>query len=133
MIKAGLVAGLPAVKCLDGVVYLSGTLASLEAKKTAEDAAWSVPGVEQVVSKVQVATACPRTDEELLSDVQVALSRQLGSGSRRVHPVVRKGIVYLRGRVESEHQKVLTENAVAWTPCVAEVVNQLVVASGPPD
>lgn len=132
MAKAGLAALVPALSVTDGVVYLSGKVGSLEARSIAEDAAWSVPGVEQVVSDIAVTTPCPRTDEDLLLDVERALSRYLGAGSKTVHAAVRNGVVYLKGHVDSKYQRQLTENAVAWTPCVVDVVNKLAVTSRPP-
>lgn len=132
MISAGLVASIPAVKVTDGVVYITGDAGSLEAKTTAEDAASSIPGVEQVVSDITVTTPCPRKDEDLLGDVELTLGRYLGPGFKRVHADVRGGVVYLRGKVDSEYQSQLTENAVAWTPCVVDVVNELIVTSGRP-
>ncbi len=133
MIKSGLGARMPAVNVIDGVVYLAGSVGSPEARSIAEDAAWSAPGVEQVVSDIQSTTPRPKKDQEVLTDVELTLSRYLGSGSKMVHAEVRKGVVYLRGDVDSAYQSLLTENAVAWTPSVVDVVNELIVTSCRPN
>ena len=130
LLKAGMAGRSPEVKVVDGVVHISGTVASIEAQRTSEDAAWSVPGVEQVVNDTVVTALCPRSDQEMLHDVNLALS-YLGIGSKTVSAEVRNGTVYLRGRVESEFQKLAVERAVAWTPCVVEVVDELNVTPRP--
>lgn len=124
---------IPDVTVIDGVVYLSGTVGPIEAAKTAEDAAWSVPGVEQVVSNIAITALFPRTDQDILKDVETALSRYLGLGSKIVRAEVHSGIVYLTGQVESEYQKALSEDAAAWTPWVVDIVNELLVTSRPPN
>lgn len=130
--KAGLTARVRAVNVKDGVVYLSGRVGSAEAKGVVEDAASLVPGVEEVVNNIRVKAPCPRKDEEILSDVELALGRYLGPGSRRIRAEVREGVVYLRGDLDSEYQGLLTENAVAWIPRVVDVVNELLITYRPP-
>ncbi len=132
--KSGLSAPLPDIKVLDGVVYLSGTVGSLDARKSAEDAAWSVPGVEYVVNDVKTAVAppCSRRAGEMertLQDVQFAVERSLGAESANVEVTLMGDIVRLRGQVSSERQKFLTEDAVRWVPCVVDVVNELTAIS----
>lgn len=129
--RDGRIARPPEVEVLDGVIYLSGSAGSLEGRYAAEDAAWSVRGVRDVVNNVTMAAFCPRPDEELLRDAQLTLSRCLGLQSNKIEVEVRGGIVHLRGQANSEFQKFLAEDAVRWTPCIVEVANELSVSSTP--
>lgn len=130
--KAGIMPRLPEVKVVDGVVYLSGRVGALETKFAAEEAAWSVRGVEYVVNNIAV-EPCPRSDTEILRDIQQTMSHCLALECTEVQAEVRGGMVYLRGRVYSEYRKFLIEDAVRWTPCVIDVFNELMVASPPPN
>lgn len=124
------VVGLPLeVRVLDGVVYLSGTVGSMEARGAVEDAAWSVRGMEQVVNNTTVAGLRRRGDEDLLQAIQPTLGRCLGVKSGKVRVEVHNGVVYLRGQVDSEFQKFLVEDAVRWTPYIVDVINELSVSS----
>lgn len=69
--------------------------------------------------------------EDLLRDVQLALSRCLGLQSNKIEVEVRGGIVHLRGQANSEFEKFLAEDAVRWTPCMVDVANELSVSSAP--
>ncbi|MDP2727141.1 MAG: BON domain-containing protein [Dehalococcoidia bacterium] len=127
--NAGIMSHLLEVKVLDGVVHLFGAVCSPEACYTAEDAAWSVRGVQDVVCNITVATLCPRPDEALVGDAQLALSRCLGVEISRIQVEVRGGIAHLRGQVNSQFQKLMVEDAVRWIPGIMDVVNEVSFSS----
>lgn len=135
MAEAGLGPPLPGTRVVDGVVHLTGKVGSLAARKLAEDACRSVPGVEFVVNDTASTTApaCAREAGTLMveRDLQATLKRCLGIDSGRVMTDIKGGIVRLRGDVDSEHRKFLTEDAIRWMPCVVDVVNELTVIPRP--
>jgi len=100
LIKAGLSSPLPEMKVVDRVVCLLGTVGSTEARKIAEDAAWSVPAVEYVLNDTTavVTAPCPKQpgqEEKLRRDVQLAMERSLGIEARNVRAEMRGEVVYL--------------------------------------
>jgi osmotically-inducible protein OsmY len=136
LMEASLSVPVPNVRVVDGVVYLSGVVGSLEARKLAEDTAWSAPGVEYVVNDIATTVSAPCRKRrgnrpKALRDVHLAIDRALGAQAENVLVDVRGGIVHLRGHVGSDFQRYLTEDAVRWVPCVVDVVNDLTVISRP--
>ncbi len=134
LIKAGLSSPFLDVKVADGVVHLSGTVDSMEARKLVEDAAWSVPAAEYVLNDTtaMVTVPCPKQpgqEEKLRRDVQLALERSLGIEAKNVRAGIKGEVVYLRGHVATEREKFFTEYTVRWIPCIVNVVNELTVTS----
>jgi osmotically-inducible protein OsmY len=117
----------------DGVVYLEGDVSSIEERYAAEDAAWSVHGVRDVINNVSPSAAvCPRPDQELLRDIQLCLRRCLDLDPANIQVEVVDGIAYLRGQVSSAFEKFLAEDTVRWIPCIVDVVNDLIVTPKKP-
>lgn len=134
LVKAELPSPIPEVKVVDRVVCLTGELGSLEVRKIAEDAAWSVPAVEYVLNDTTVVVSAPCSEEpgreeKLLRDIQLAVRRSLGVAAKDVTVEIQGQTVHLRGRVATKRKKFFTEYNVRWIPCIVDVVNRLAVTS----
>lgn len=111
----------------NGVVTLSGTVRNHGQKQSAEDDAWAVPGVVDVVDALDVAPPTPRLDVEVLEEVRRALASDPDLNAARITVEVADGIVYLRGTVPTYHQiRIASDDA--WTvPGVRGIANELTV------
>lgn len=111
----------------NGVVTLSGTVPNHGQKQSAEDDAWAVPGVVDVVDALDVAPPTPRLDREILEEVRRALDSDPNLNAARITVEVADGIVYLRGTVPTYYQiRIASDDA--WNVLgVKGIVNELTV------
>lgn len=116
------------VTASNGVVYLSGTVESSEAKAHAEAAAWGIAGVVDVVNSILIAPRSTRTDAEIAKEVRSDIDTNLRLDGAALTVEVRGGTVFLRGAVKSIEQKWLADEIAWWTAGVRDVVNELTVA-----
>lgn len=134
----------------DGIVTLTGELATLAAKKLAVGLAATVPGVSSVKDRLRVKPAEAMEDGALCDLVFNALLqesafndftlRALINGSEKgfrgvprapsgnIELVVHGGVVTLRGEVESYAHKALAEVLAWWRRGTRDVANHLGVA-----
>jgi osmotically-inducible protein OsmY len=87
----------------NGVVTLTGRLASWAARAAAQDAAHCVAGVLDVANDIQVAIpgSRTRTDTELATAVRAALEWDVLVPHDKIHTTISDGVVTLEGTVAS--------------------------------
>lgn len=113
------------VRVDDGVVYLSGTVEDSTSRSAAEDDAWSVRGVTEVVNDIAVMPSPARLDDDIARDVRQELERNLRIKPKQIHVEVRDGVVHLRGSVSTVSQRWVAEDLARWIPGVVDVINEL--------
>ena len=113
----------------DRIVALSGTVGTFAESKAAQDAAFRVAGVRDVVNDIHVNVPghLRRTDVALAQAVRAALEWDVTVPSDRIHSTVSEGIVTLLGTVDNWHQVAAAERAVGNLAGVQDVVSELVV------
>ncbi|MDN8615203.1 BON domain-containing protein [Variovorax ginsengisoli] len=91
----------------DGVVTLTGHLASFAEKYAAERAAQRIGGVKALAVEIEVRPpfAHKRTDAEIASAVDSAIQWNSLVPKGKVHPIVEKGWITLSGEVEWDYQR----------------------------
>ncbi|WP_028228559.1 BON domain-containing protein [Paraburkholderia ferrariae] len=117
------------VEVKDGVVTLTGHLASLGEKLAAEQAAQRVGGVRALVVglRVDLPGNDVRTDEDIAHIARSVLRWTAGLSEDAVQVQVEKGHVVLKGAVEWPWQSQTAMRAVAQLRGVADVVSQIEV------
>jgi osmotically-inducible protein OsmY len=113
----------------DGVVTLTGRVASEAEKRAAQEAAHRAPGVLDVANdiRVRVPFALGRSDADLAEAVRDALDRALGPAAHQIRSTVDDGRVTLEGTIETPHQRDGAERAVRRLAFVLDVANNLVL------
>ena len=113
----------------DGIVTLTGRVASLAQKYAAARAAARVAGVKAVVNELEVGLlpADQRSDEEIARAVANALAWNTAIRPDRVKAQVSQGRVTLEGTVDWYYQKERAERAVRPVRGVKGVTNNIVV------
>jgi len=119
------------VNVVDGVVTLSGTVATLGEKRIAIEDAWRVKGVRAVRDDLVVHPLAMRTDGDIAADVVNALRFDHRVDERHIRVHVADAIVTLTGDVGSIAEKRAAEEDAWYTAGVADVINELVVAPLP--
>jgi VCBS repeat-containing protein len=113
----------------DGIVTLTGRVASYAEKMAAARAAARVTGVNAVANDLEVGLlpADQRSDEEIARTVVNALASNTAIPLDRVKAQVSHGWVTLEGTVEWYYQKDAAERAVRYLRGVKGVTNTIVV------
>ncbi|MFW5778110.1 MAG: BON domain-containing protein [Bacteroidota bacterium] len=96
------------VASYNGIVTLSGSVDNMLAKDRAVRIAEMVKGVRGVVDEIEIDTP-PKTDEDLESDVRVALINDPATNAFEVTVQANNGVVNLDGTLNSWQAKKLTE------------------------
>jgi osmotically-inducible protein OsmY len=121
------------VAARDGVVTLTGEVASYHEKLEAERAALRVEGVKGVASEIEI--HLPGTSHRSDADIARAAVDALGWNSsvppNRIQVVVKKGWLTLEGNVDWGYQRTAAEDAVRRLTGVVGVSNQVVVEARP--
>ncbi len=112
----------------DGIVAISGHVASYGEKSEAVGAAWQVPGVVDVVDNLQISPVVARTDATIEHEIRADLERNLTTDPRRIRVSVVGGVVKLSGVVDTLEQIWLADEIAWWTAGVRDVVNELTIA-----
>jgi osmotically-inducible protein OsmY len=117
------------VAATDGIVTLSGHVASYAEKYGAERAAKRVHGVKAVANEIDVKLpgSSQRTDEDIAISVVNALKANVQVPREHIVVTVGDGLITLDGEVEWQYQKVAAEQTVRYVPGVLSVSNLLVV------
>jgi osmotically-inducible protein OsmY len=126
-----LASGPISLRCREGVVQLSGTVDGASLRLQAEDIAWSVRGVRQVVSRLRVSYERGLKEREVGQHLEQHLRDCLGVAPWQISVEVERGVAHLRGRVPSQPLRQLAEDLVRWHPDICDVVNRL-IAEEPP-
>jgi len=115
-----------AVCCREGVIELTGTVDRPSLRLHAEDAAWSVRGVRQVLNRLEVSNASVPEEREVGQHLEQHLQHCLGVAPWQISVEVERGTAYLRGKVPSQPLRQLAEDLVRWHPHIRDVVNCLI-------
>ena len=113
----------------DGIVTLTGHVASYVQKYAVERAAKRVFGVRAVANELDVKLpgSRRRTDEDIAAAAVNALKSNLSIPSNRIKVIVSDGLVKLEGEVEWQFQKDAAARAVRYLPGVIGVTNLIIV------
>jgi osmotically-inducible protein OsmY len=113
----------------NGVVTLSGEVASYGQKYQAEKAALRVKGVRAVANDLTVETALPhrKSDAEIARSALIALGLSVSIPRDRIKVVVREGTVILEGEVEWDFQRRAAARAVRDLAGVTSIANTITV------
>jgi len=114
------------VRCSEGVIELTGTVDRPSLRLHAEDAAWSVGGVRQVLNRLQVSHASVPGEREVAQHLEQHLQYCLGVAPWQISVEVERRTAYLRGKVPSQPLRQLAEDLVRWHPHIRDVVNCLI-------
>ncbi len=111
----------------DGVVTLTGRVASEAERLAAQEAAHRPKGVLDVANdiRVRVPFALGRNDTDLAEAVRDALERVLGPAARHIQSTVDDARVTLEGMVEVPRHRDDAERAVRRLAFVLDVANNL--------
>ena len=117
----------------DGVVTLTGTVASSSHKSLAEDTIESLPGVKSVDNQLKVKGESPveHSDGWVSTKVKTTLLFHRNVSASATDVYVKDGIVSLRGEAPSQAQKDLTTEYAKDVEGVKEVKNEMTVAKTP--
>jgi osmotically-inducible protein OsmY len=112
----------------DGVVTLTGTVATYLEKDAAEDAAKRVYGVRGVANDIRVVPVSAPSDTEIARAAVSALERRLLIPSDKITVTVSSGWITLEGKVRWQFQKRWAESAVKKLKGVTGISNHIEVA-----
>jgi hyperosmotically inducible periplasmic protein len=117
----------------DGVVTLTGTVASTSHKSLAEDTVESLPGVKSVDNQLKIKGEGPaeHSDGWVSTKVKTTLLFHRNVSASSTDVFVKDGVVSLRGVATSEAQKELTTEYAKDVEGVREVKNEMTVAKSP--
>ena len=110
-----------------GVVTLKGSVTTYAKKLAAEEAAFRVAGVLNVVNELEVirSGALIRTDEDLARAVRDVLEWDALIPGRRIRSTVSAGWVTLEGCVDRWREREAAEHTVLRLQGVVGVINQI--------
>jgi len=116
----------------DGVVTLVGTVRSRAEETAVTLAVSSVPGVKDVVSDLAIGEVPPEeaaavVDDAVLKGMVSAAVADRGVEILDDETTVVSSVAYLRGRVNTEKEKALAEQAAAQVEGIRDVSNELEV------
>lgn len=120
-----------AVGAEDGLVTLTGCVASRGVKVAAERAAKRIPGVRIIANDLHVKGQCERSDTEIARDALHCL-RNNRAVPASVQAVVCDGFIILDGTVSSMHQRLAADCAVKYIQGVKGVNNDITLEPPPP-
>lgn len=112
------------VTAANGEINLEGNVSSLYQKKMAGRDAQDVVGVREVKNQIIVDSLAHESVEikkSLLASIQIDDELR----NQDIQVTEDKGVVFLKGSVETVYQKIHTEDVAAQIPGVKKVVNQL--------
>ncbi|VVE22320.1 transport-associated protein [Pandoraea horticolens] len=121
------------VEVQDGIVTLSGNVASFLEKCEAERVAARVAGARAIVVSLEVLPTSKdrHTDADIAKAALAVLKWHAGLPVDGMHVKVENGWVTIEGNVESYTQRVLAENAVRTLRSVRGVINDIKVQDSP--
>lgn len=113
------------VKTHEGIVTFSGNVENILAKERAEELASALVGVRAVVNRLNVVPAPPRSDEDVATDVRLALLDDPVAEAYELQVSVEDGVVELTGSVESYAEKQFSEIVAKGVDGVRDVNNRI--------
>lgn len=115
------------VSIKDGVVTLSGFVASYMEKDAAERAAKRVRGARAIANELQVKPTFTRTDGEIARDVVQDLTNHVFLPADKIQVTVRNGWITLDGKLDWQYQKNLAENSAKKVKGVIGITNNILL------
>lgn len=115
----------------DGVVYLRGAVPDAMQKSIAREVTERIKGVRIVVNELAVTPAEQRSDVDITADVVAAFVRDSLVNENKIEVETDRGVVYLRGTVESYTERHAADVDARSAPGVLDVVNELTVTVAP--
>ena len=113
----------------DGIVTLTGHVASYSEKYAAEEAVKRVYGVRGIANELDVKLpgSSQRTDEDIAAAALAALSSNNQVPADKIRISVSQGWLKLEGEVEWQYEKEAAENAVRHLPGIKGISNLITV------
>ncbi len=108
------------IRVLDGVLYLDGNISSSLRKEIVQDQVLGVEGLLEIKNNLV-------SDDQLASDLALALGHDPRTSDLPVGVYPRLGVVRLGGAVHTMQQKAAAEEIARKFPGVRSVINELVV------
>jgi osmotically-inducible protein OsmY len=115
------------VTVTDGVVFLSGAVDNLKAKRTAAEVAENTTGVLRVRNMIRVRPDDMPSDAAIHVDVEAALLREPYVEADQVSVAVDNGRLTLSGTVDTAFERAQAEDAAARVKGVIAIENNLLV------
>jgi osmotically-inducible protein OsmY len=117
----------------DGIVTHTGWVDSYAKKWAAREAALRVDGVKAVADEIEVRLpdSAQRTDADIAAATVRALQADAAVPADRIEITVSKGVVTLKGEVDSQYQREEAERAVERLVGVRKVLNLLTIREQP--
>lgn len=115
----------------NGIVYLRGSVPDVVQKSIAREITQRIKGVRNVVNEVEVTPAELRSDADITADVVAAFVRDSLVDENKIEVETDRGVVYLRGTVDSYTERRAADVDARSAPGVLDVVNELTVAVVP--
>jgi len=120
------------VEVRDGIVTLTGIVASCEKAEAAGEIALSVADVRDVANKLEVeGDGRGHDDTKIARTIRHAFRWNTAVPAEQIDSIVRRGVVTLRGSVDHWCQRKAAEAAAAGVPGVASVNNQIQLVAAP--
>ena len=115
----------------DGIVTLSGHVASVTEKRAAEIIAGRVKGVKAVIDDilVELPGRCQTPDEIIAERGYELLAADTSVPLDRIHLGVKDGVVTIHGDVDQDYQRAAVETDLHTLSGVSEIRNELVIRS----
>lgn len=113
----------------DGVVTLTGTVATYAEKNAAEEATQKVAGVRAVANDIEVVLedAAKRSDSDIAAAALASIKSNVALPAEAIKVIVRDGWVTLEGEVPMRYQAEMAEHAVQNLWGVRGTFNNLVL------
>lgn len=115
------------IEVRSGVVTLDGTVSSDAARRTVEEIATNMPGVESVQSALTIAADSSQAQPELAKTVWSNLQARPGIGTYQISILAKAGVVTLSGTAGSIDTRTSIEQIARATSGVVGVKNQIEV------
>jgi osmotically-inducible protein OsmY len=117
------------VAAQDGIVTLTGQVASYTAKAAAEDATKSVYGVKGIANDIKVEwyDSDKRSDQDIAAAAVNAMKWDFEVPGDKLKVVVKAGMVTLSGTVDWQYQKDAAERCVKYLTGVISVLNSIAI------
>ena len=119
------------VEVVGGVVHLGGFVSTAAQKRLAEQEVWSAAGVRDIINKIEVLSATPKSEIQVKGEILQGFSECLGLDLSKLAVEMRDGVLHLSGVVPTAYMKDAAEELATWTPSVTGVINELKVLELP--
>lgn len=116
------------INTIDGIVKLTGSVDNILAKERAARIAETVKGVRAVVNNISVVPSVTRSDEDVETDVEIALGTDPATDSWEISASVEDGAATLTGTVESWQERELSATVAKGVAGVTELKNEIEVS-----